>query len=57
MKHVKLMKADSFGNEDQVLPETDSASVIGLDTQLKTINQRLKNIENQLNQINRNRNR
>ena len=57
MKHVKLMKADSFGNEDQVLPETDVNSIIGLDLRLKVFDQRLKNVENQLKQLNRDKNR
>lgn len=57
MKHVKLMKADSFGNEDQVLPETDVNSIIGLDLRLKAFDQRLKNVENQLKQLNRDKNR
>lgn len=57
MKHVKLMKADSFGNEDQVLPETDVNSIIGLDPRLKVFDQRLKNVENQLKQLNRDKNR
>lgn len=44
--HKKLMIKDSDGNEYEILPETDVASVIGL-------SERLSDLQNQIDELNK----